>query len=233
MITIYTIAWNEEFMLPYFIKHYRSRFTNCAIVVYDNESTDATADIAREHGCEVRTFKTNNTLSDRSYLEIKNNCWKDAKTDWVLIADVDEHLNIYDSDLRHEQAIGSTYIRAHGFNMVNLKDHLLPPVDITHGVRAPSYDKIYCFNKTKIKEINYRYGCHKADIIGELIQSRTTYTCRHYKYLDLQYMIKRHGLFAKRMSVHNLQHGYGGHYLYTPKEITEEFTGARKKAVEI
>jgi glycosyltransferase involved in cell wall biosynthesis len=45
-MTVFTITYNEELMLPYFVNHYRSRFTNCKIVVYDNESIDKTVDIA-------------------------------------------------------------------------------------------------------------------------------------------------------------------------------------------
>lgn len=222
MITIYTIAWNEEFMLPYFIYHYRQRFPECTIIVYDNQSTDRTKEIAERAGCEVRTLYTGNTLSDRAYLDIKNNAWKEALTDWVLIADVDEHLNIFESDILYEQSLGFTYIRAKGFNMVNLQHHMLPPMDLTHGIRAESYDKIYCFNKTKVKEINYGYGCHRASPVGELMPSSFVYTCRHYKYLQLEYMIGRHKQFSKRMSEHNRKHGLGVHYLYSPQEITKE-----------
>jgi len=47
-MTIYTITYNEELMLPYFIRHYRLRFPNCKIVVYDNEDI-----IAEEIGIET------------------------------------------------------------------------------------------------------------------------------------------------------------------------------------
>lgn len=234
MITVYALAWNEEIMLPYFVAHYRKMFQDAHIVIYNNESTDRTAEIAKELGCEVRTYTTNNTLSDRTYLEIKNNCWKDAKTDWVLICDVDEHLCVNHGSLSTEDMYGASIIRAQGFNMVgNNGNELLNPFDIKKGVRAPSYDKIYLFNRTKIKEINYVYGCHKANPIGEIKYSMQLYPCKHYKYLNLPYMIKRHASFAKRMSPHNRQHGLGAHYLYSPEEITREFNEARAKAYVI
>jgi hypothetical protein len=80
MITIYTIAYNEEIFIQFMIDHYRSRFPNCHIVVYDNESTDNTVAIAKANNCEVITYCTNNQIQDRKYLEIKNNCWKKSKT---------------------------------------------------------------------------------------------------------------------------------------------------------
>ena len=94
MITIYTITYNEEVVLPYFITWYRNRFPDCRIVVYDNYSTDNTEKIALEHNCEVIKYDTNNQLSDSKYLEIKNNCWKTANTDWVIVCDCDEFLDV-------------------------------------------------------------------------------------------------------------------------------------------
>jgi len=63
-------------MLPFMIKWYRERFPNCLIIVYDNESTDRSVQIALENNCKVISYSTNNQLSDSKYLEIKNNCWK-------------------------------------------------------------------------------------------------------------------------------------------------------------
>lgn len=232
MITVYTLAWNEQILLPYFVAHYRKMFRDVHIIIYDNESTDKTAELAKELGCEVRTYTTQNTLSDRTYLEIKNSCWKGAQTKWVLIADIDELVYITDYDLSEEEKDNVSIIKVHGFNMVNdVNDFNIP--EIKKGIRAKSYDKLYCFDRTKIKEINYVYGCHHAHPIGEIKYSRNAYNCKHYKYLNLPYMIERHSFFAKRMSQHNRQHGLGAHYMYTPEEITREFNEARAKAYVI
>ena len=93
-ITIYTMAFNEELLLPYMIKHYRSRFPNCNIVVYNNNSTDNTKQIAESNNCEVIFYNTNNQVNDDMLRNLKNNCWKTALTDWVVVCDVDEMLNI-------------------------------------------------------------------------------------------------------------------------------------------
>ena len=85
MITVYTIAYNEAVFIQFMIDHYRARFPDCRIVVYDNMSADRTVNIALTNGCEVIPFDTNGQLQDRRYIEIKNSCWKDATTDWVLI----------------------------------------------------------------------------------------------------------------------------------------------------
>lgn len=232
MITIYTIAWNEEIMLPHFIFHYTSLFPTCKIVVCSNESTDRTERIAKENGCEVRVFKTGGKLSDRTYLDIKNNWWREATTDWVLIADVDEHLYIHQGQLIEEEKKGVTIIKSKGFNMVSDNDdQLYKPLYIKRGVRSESYDKLYLFNKRHIQEINYLPGCHKALPKGNVHYSHFAYPCRHYKYYNLPYMIERHAKFSKRLSEDNIKRGYGGHYLYSAAEITKEFNEARKNAV--
>ena len=64
------------------IKWYRERFPNCLIIVYDNESTDRSVQIALENNCKVISYSTNNQLSDSKYLEIKNNCWKTDYTSY-------------------------------------------------------------------------------------------------------------------------------------------------------
>jgi hypothetical protein len=232
MITIYTIAYNEAFMLPYVFAHYMNLFPGADFVVYNNESEDNTADLARMFGAEVRTYKTGGKLSDETYLDIKNNCWRSAKTDWVLIVDVDELCSLSESDLILESANKSDILNFHGYNMVNIHDDMNVG-GMRHGVRAPSYDKSYCFNKTALKEINYGMGAHKASpvpYIGQIIKSDNLYIARHYKYINIEYMLKRHAVFASRLSDDNLRRGLGGHYLYPEDRIRKEFEDARKNA---
>ena len=116
MITIYTITYNEQFILPHFIKWYRDKFPDCRIVIYDNESTDNTVGIAYENNCEVVFYSTNNKLTDSKYLEIKNNCWKDANTDWVVVCDADEFLEVDKNMLNTDQTI----YKSKGYNMCNV-----------------------------------------------------------------------------------------------------------------
>lgn len=232
MITIYTVCYNEQFMLPFFIEHYRALFPGCHIVVYDNESTDDTAKIALAQGCAVITYSTDDKLSDSKYLEIKNNCWRDAKTDWVLIADCDELCCVSKKQLQEEEKIKTSIISFEGYNMVNMHDDMDVHC-ITHGIRAKSYDKTYCFNKKQIEEINFHMGCHTSTPTGNRISSLATYTCLHYKYINADYMVKRHALFASRLSEENIRKGYGGHYLYSEQQIREEFSNARKQAIKI
>ena len=60
----YVIAWNEELMLPYYLRHY-STFCD-KIIVYDNMSTDSTRMIAESYGdlVEVVPFDSGEEFND-------------------------------------------------------------------------------------------------------------------------------------------------------------------------
>lgn len=232
MITVFTLAYNEELQLPQLINHYRSKFPNCRIVVYDNMSADNTVSIAKNNNCEVVLFDTNNQFQDRKHMDIKNNCWKNASTDWVLICDVDELLNISESELLQEELYGSSIISSKGFNMINMEDNF--DIDnIKYGVRATPYDKSYLFNKSLINEINYEAGAHKAHPIGTVKYSDKVYDAYHFNFINLQASLDKYKHYATRLSPENLKNGWGFHYMLAEEKITEEFMSLRQNAKKI
>ena len=235
MITIYTLTYNEEVMIEFFIQHYRKKFPNCIINIYDNESTDNTIKIAKSYDCNIITYNTNNTLSDSVYLNIKNNCWKNATTDWVLICDCDELLEINQDNLLDEINNNTTIIQTEGFDMINVSDDPTNIVltDIKHGVRNQLYDKKVLFNKTKINEINYQPGCHLATPIGGVINSKKIYKLLHYKYINLNYIINRYRLFNSRLSNENRIKKWGIQYTYEESIIIENFNELKSKSEKI
>jgi glycosyltransferase involved in cell wall biosynthesis len=225
MVTIYTITYNEEVMLPFFIKHYRERFPNCRIVIFDNMSDDKTVEIASQNNCEVVTYDTGGKLSDSVFLQIKNNCWKDAETDWVLVCDCDEFLNINEQQLKHEDSLGVSIISTEGYNMIDLREDtsVLDIGNIKYGSREKNYDKKILFKKRKIIEINYQPGCHVAYPQGEVIYSEKIYMLGHVKFISLEYMIQRYKLFADRLSDENIVKQWSFHYKMGEEKIREEY----------
>jgi len=219
MITVYTIAYNEEIMLPFMIKWYRERFPDCKIVVYDNYSTDKTEKIALSAECQVIKYDSGNQIRDDLYLEIKNNCWKNAETDWVVICDVDELINITSLDLKDEK---SSIIKFNGWNMVNnLNSGKLE--DMKYGYRAEQYDKFYLFNKSMVTEINYEAGCHKSNPKGNITFSKNIYNCFHFKEISEDYIVNRYKEFNERLSSKNKQMNWGIHYSKIETEIRNDF----------
>lgn len=224
MITIYTICFNEELILPFFVKWYRKKFPNCRIIIYDNYSTDSTEKIALQNNCQVIKYDSNNQIRDDLYLNIKNNCWKDAETDWVLVCDVDELLDINQTQLIGENC---SIILSKGYNMINLEDNL-DLESINYGIRAKQYDKYYLFNRLKIKEINYEAGCHSSNPVGEVIFSKNIYNLYHYTMLSEQYLINRYKRNFERLSKENKKNGWGIHYKESEQTIKDKFKVAKQ-----
>lgn len=232
MITVYTLAYNEEFLMQFMIDHYRVRFPGCEIVIYNNMSTDKTVSIAQANKCRVIPFDTHNQFSDSRHLAIKNHCWKNAQTDWVLVADFDELLDITHEQLAKEEFWGSTIIQNVTYDMINLnKNDDLEA--IKYAVPSPILSKTVLFNKKYIHEMNYTPGCHACDPKGTIHFSRHVYNLYHYASLGEEYTIRRFKQNAARLSEENLQNGWGFHYHMTPDEIREEYAIERKKAVKI
>lgn len=230
---LFVMAYNEELFLQYMIDHYRKNFPGCFITVYDNQSTDRTAEIARLNNCEVLEFNTNNQIDDFKTRELKNNCWKGANTDWVLVCDVDELLDINEEQLKKEELNGTTIIKSIGFNMVNMNDDYNFD-NIKYGTRVPQYDKYYLFSKKNINEILYQCGGHSASPRGNIKLSETAYKLYHYKGIHPDYLIARFKWTAKRLSQNNIKHGMGLYWLNVPEEkIRADFECARQGAIKI
>jgi len=232
MITVYTIAYNEELQIQFLIDHYRSRFPNCHIVVYDNMSKDDTVKIAKANNCEVIPYDTNEQICDSKYLEIKNNCWKSATTDWVLVCDVDELLDINLFQLQSLSNIGNTIIKSEAYNMVNMEDNL-DIASIKYGARTIYHDKSYLFNKKFISEINYEPGCHKCNPVGTVSISTCAYKLYHYNFINENLSVEKYRIYGTRLSPENLKNGWGNHYLHTAEQVRNEYATVRSQAIKL
>lgn len=242
MITIYTITYNEEFMLPHFVKWYRDRFKDCTIVVFDNESTDNTRQIATDLGCEVITYYTDNKLDDQMYLNIKNNCWKKSETDWVIVCDCDEFLDItMDRIDEANKSIAEsrtffgkiTHIQSVGYNMCNV-DNLTELTEVRHGIRAQQYDKVLMFNKGYIQEINYGAGCHGCNIeMGYYSPNIISANLYHMHFMNEDLMVKKYQRNALRLSENNKINKWGYHYEQSEESIRGSYKNHLILATEI
>jgi glycosyltransferase involved in cell wall biosynthesis len=61
---VFIPAWNEEDNLPAVLDELRAGLPDAAVLVVDDGSTDATADVARAHGAEVLSFGENRGLQE-------------------------------------------------------------------------------------------------------------------------------------------------------------------------
>jgi hypothetical protein len=230
-ITIHTLAYTESVLLPYFISWYQERFPASKIVVHDAGSTDDTETIASRAGCDVVPFQLDE-LYEPAITEYKNSVWKDDKTEWSLVADVDELLQFNYLDLQFEHNRGSTLIRSIGWDMVSTCDD--EPIGIiAHGVRNTMEDKFVLFRRGAIQEMRYCHGAHWCSPVGRVAPSFCTPFLYHYKYLSVPWVIERTRYTRARLSQANLDNGWGVQALRTDDEIKALFEVLRRKAVEI
>lgn len=91
-ISILVPAYNEEPLLPATLERIRSSLaaagvSNAELIVCDNNSSDATARVAREAGAQV-VFEPHNQIA-----RARNRAAASARADWLLFLDADTQLS--------------------------------------------------------------------------------------------------------------------------------------------
>lgn len=232
MITIYCVTYNEEVRLSFMLEHYKTRFPNNHIVIFDNGSTDNTVEIAAKYGCEIIAYNTDNKHNDDLLTKLKNSCWKNAKTDWVLVCDPDELLDITEQELKNEELLGTTIIKPICYNMVNLQDNY-DLENIKYGRRSPNYDKLMVFNKKYVVDINYNHGSHIANPIGVIKYNDSEYKMYHYHFINPDFVYSRYQMTVNRFSEINKKQGWGIHCHVSRDELNKKIATLRKEAIKV
>lgn len=194
-INIFLLCHNESILLPHTICHYRYFMPSAIITIYDNESSDNSKEIAISMGCNVVTWSSNNILDDYLNKEIKNNCWKNVSEGWIIVADMDEWLCIFDHELDYEKNSGTTILQIKGWDIVGESNTVdLTDVDI-HSIKKyfpnEALDKNICFLREKITDMNYTLGSHKCFPCGIVQFSSENYVLKHMSHLGLPFLINK------------------------------------------
>ena len=216
-ITIYSLCWNEEIILPYYFKHYKKQFPSAKFIIYDNMSNDKSRQIIKDNGGEIVNFVTNNQSREDLQMNLRNHCWKSANTDWVLICDIDEFLDVNETYLKLTK---NTILKSEGYEMVGDTFQL---ETLKLGTRNNYLDKCLLFNKKFIIEINYLNGCHDCFPVGTILYNKNRIILRHFKYFKLDYVVNRFEILAKRLSKENLDNSWSLHYLQSKSEIKSSY----------
>ena len=237
MIHIFILCYNEENIIETTIKHYQRMFPSCTITICDNESTDKSVEIAKKFKCKIHTYKTDGKVNDFVYNDIKENLWREAKTEWVLICDMDEFLCVNEDDLMAESLNGTTLINTQGYSILGdshdseLKDISLE--NIHRGYKDDNYSKIICFKREEVERMNYNAGAHICSPHGrKIIFSSIKYSLYHFKYLGFPYLLKNFSINYQRS--HEMRNfGMALHYTDDEQKIRNIMTRAEGLSHEI
>ncbi len=230
MIEAYIICWNEIDTIQLTIDHYK---TWCdKITFYDNYSDDGTPQVILKSGCQLVPFGTRGKLEDEQYRQIKNTCWKGSSADWVVICDCDEiiwHPNIK-AILLDELHAGNTVFKSVGWDIFSNEMPNNSFLEITNGIASENYSKLAVFSP-KIKSINYIWGCHVADPVGNVRYCNEKLILFHYRNIGgPQRLVDRHAIYRPRMSQKNLNFGLGIHYTYDDERRKKDWNELYNRA---
>jgi hypothetical protein len=233
-IEVHSLLHNEAHMIPYFVLHY-SQFAD--IFFYESDSTDGSREIAEALGAKVISLPTENVVNELVFLQMKNNCWKDSKADWVIIGDTDEfvyHPNLVD------------ILEKTKYNMFYPKEWRMiarefPTTEgqiydeVKYGFPGdPGYNKMNIFRPNEIKEMNYEAGCHSCHPEGNIkLCPDTDIVTLHFHDVGIEYRLKRNVYLASRISQVNKDRGWGVHVTWTEEKIRADFEANMKKAVRV
>ena len=229
-IHLYTACWNEEQIIPFFLRHYEPLVDR--IVVYDDGSTDRSAELLRASPkVEVRTIRREADSFFDAHMTLFETCWQESRgrADWVCLVDLDEFL--FQPDFHRYLAVqreaGVTLIKAVGYEMVS-ED--FPPAGatlanlLTRGIREHHLDKTALFAPDAIQQMNHSVGRHLCSPVGRLVPlAKEGIQLRHFKNLGLDYLLARTHALAGRLTSDDLARGWSTHYLRDDDFIRAEF----------
>lgn len=237
-ICVLSACYNEELLLPYFLRHYELYCDR--IVLYDNQSTDRTAQIASAHPkVTIRTWDTNGQIDENELLHVKNEAWKEWREefDWKIVVDVDEFL-YHPTLLRKLQEYRDreiTIARTVGFEMRSM---VLPSGDgqiydeITRGVQSTLYSKCVVFNPREV-DINFAAGCHSCNATGNARFSEPELKLLHYSRISHDSMVKRARENDFRLSESSRRQGLWSHLAELAGMSAEEYARDVANASEV
>lgn len=239
-VHLYALCWNEERMLPSFLRHYESIVDR--FCVFDDGSSDHSRVLLEGHPkVEVNEFEKVGDSYVLAAMRFYREAWKASRghADWVIVCNIDEHL--YHRDLLGYllrcRERGVTIVGTLGYEMVgdSFPEGPARLCDaVTRGVRWDRLDKVAVFDPTAITDIGYSPGRHVVRPAGRVVfPGRRTVRLLHYKYLGLDYLMRRQAELRTRLLPGDMAQGYGIQYLKGADEIRRDFAAVSRAAHEV
>lgn len=231
-LTIFIITWNQERYIKEIIDYYRNRIPDAKFVIYDNESTDKTVEICKENGCKVISFSTGGKMDEQTLINIRNSCWQNVNTKYVLIIDDDEYLDITQELLEDNSW---NVVKAFGYEMF---DEGVKTIDELHyGVPSMGYSKACLFNRLEIAKMNFEAGSHKEKPISkegfEVRYNSNPVALYHTKWRNPENGLGRAHNIAPRVSNDSTKKGWNYHYGLPDSVHSEYYINGMKNRIKV
>lgn len=210
-LCVVTICYNEEIILPFFIRHYERVADR--MIFYDGGSTDRSREIiAACPLAELRELDTGGRIDDGANVRVKNTAYRDIDADWFIVVDSDELLSHPDMRgfLAKCDALGIDAVQCEGWNMIGdaiPADGLLTE-QMPYGVRddytIKFFDKVALFARRA--DIHFDPGGHAGHVGGLKAPGRPV-KLLHYKWLSLDHVQRK--ARDLKLSAANIENGWG------------------------
>jgi hypothetical protein len=236
-ITTFATCWNEEKLLPYYLRYYSTIATK--MVFYDNQSTDKSRELIEAYpNTEIISFDSGNQLREDIQLNIRNTCWKKESkdVDLVIVSDVDEfifHPNFFEA-IGEARKDGNTIFVPVGYSMVSEE---FPTTEgqiyeeVNKGNKSGWYNKWALFDPHAITSINYSPGAHMAQPYGRVAWWKSDcLKLLHFNMVGRDYFLDRKKKIAERVSEYNKKKGFSLHNLIPEAQMRDNFEKALKVA---
>lgn len=195
-IHVYSAMYNDEILIPYFIRHY-SLFAERVFII-DDDSTDKTVKIAKSNEkVTLLDYKFGRGYNEEEHVECFTKFYKKYSrgvADWVICVDSDEFVyskNIL-GNLERQQKRGVKIIKTTGYAMISKK---LPKTkgqiyeELPFGLRERRYDKPCVFDPEV--DIVFGAGRHFIKSPKEIRPQSGGLSLLHYRYLSREYFLNR------------------------------------------
>ena len=239
VLHVYATCYNEELLLPYFLRHYETVAEK--IFVFDGASTDKSVEILKSHkkvvledgGGEFATH-AEGQYNEPVLMRIRNEAYKRSrgKADWVIIVDIDEI--VYHPDLLGRLAAlrseGATLLQVTGYEMVSFfqpKGEGQIHSEIRAGFLNHRYNKKAIFDPAI--DIKYHFGCHDCDPEGKVVEpGGHGIKLLHYRFLGPDHFAAKYGERQSRFHPESLEKKWGTHLCVPGETRPRLLVGATK-----
>jgi len=211
ILHVYTVVWNESYMMPYFLRHYEKVADK--ILVFDDFSTDGTRDIVKAHPkAELHDWPCESGMIEPVKAKFFSREYRTRSrgiADWVICVDCDEF--IYHPDLRsvleEQKALGTKAIKPDQGLIVGATT--TPHTDgqlydaCPYGFERRAYAKPVIF--TPDIDVWFGHGQHHSAVRPDVPKVRGTgIVLLHCCYLSREWILEHLKVRFARMPQHEL-----------------------------